>query len=491
MGFTYTQEQLNYFQALEDAVNTDEDTLLKIQAVAGASKSSSTVEAVRRVYDKNPGLKIRYLVFNTGMAAEAKADYKHMAIASTLHSLAYHHTVGPYKLNKDIAPWISWKDIPKNIKIPFGTLPIILDQLNAYLESKYTSFSVFVKEEAQYHKRWMDSFEFIGNQILDAMATGKMKITHAFYLKLFHILVKSGQVNLDPADILIIDECQDLTPITLDVFDAYPAKVKVMVGDQAQAIYGFMGCVSAFDFYDNHGIDLTLSKSFRVSEKIAGYIENFCKTEINSSMDFKGMEYPEDPTIKTHAYIFRTNLAMIRTMCEFNRDKKPYKLITKSKVKQLFELPLTLIYSKPGDKQYSPTLQNIQDHVDDWGKLRPDQRPSKLSYLLEEMNEVPAVAQAIKMIRSVGTTEIIEAYEGATEHLHSNANTILCTSHSSKGLTFDAVTLDASMDTSIEDIIKLDKFERDTEECAELYNYYVACTRARYVVNGANLLYAY
>ena len=61
----WSDEQLEYFKALQVAINSSEPQLLKIQAVAGASKSTSTVEAIKRVYQLNPNLSIRYLVFNS------------------------------------------------------------------------------------------------------------------------------------------------------------------------------------------------------------------------------------------------------------------------------------------------------------------------------------------------------------------------------------------------------------------------------------------
>lgn len=484
--FSWSDEQLTYFKALQTAVNSSEPQLLKIQAIAGSSKSTSTIEAVRRVHQENPSLSIRYLVFNSAMASEAKLGFKHTAVASTLHSLAYFYTVKPYKLNSDIASWLSYNDVPKDIKVPYNSLPTIFQVFDQYFESGYTDFNAFISNEVDL-KEWSAQIHTAATKILDAMATGRMRITHAFYLKLFHILVKANQIQLKPEDILIVDECQDLNIITLDIFHAYPAKVKVIIGDQAQSIYSFMGCVSAFDFYRNSGVTYTLSTSFRVAKHIAKSVEDFCKTHIDPSMDFKGISYDFD-TPKTHAYIFRTNLAMIKQMIKFNKSKIPYKLVTKQKVKQLFELPLSLIYATPGKIQYSSTLKVIQQCVDDWGKLPDYIKPSKLAYFSENLGDVPAIAQAIKFIASVGIEDIIDAYQHAEEHMKSNSNIYLMTAHTSKGLAMDETTLDNSMNEAIEDIISRPKEMRSTEEQAEIYLYYVACTRAKYKLHNARHL---
>ena len=484
--YNWSDEQLTYFKALQTAVNSSEPQLLKIQAVAGSSKSTSTVEAVKRVHQLNPNLSIRYCVFNSAMAQESRTAFGTTAIASTLHALAYHYTVKPFKLNQDIAPWLTYKDIPPNIKVPFGSLPLILETLNVYFESGYTDFQAFVANEID-EPAWTMLVYMAANLILDAMATGKMRITHSFYLKLFHILVKSGQIKLKHEDILIVDECQDLNLITLDVFNLYPAKVKVIIGDQAQSIYQFMGCISAFDFYKNQGTTYHLTTSFRVSNHIATQVEDFCQTHINPDMQFKGIDY-QSHQIKTHAYIFRTNLAMIKKMIELNKTKTPYKLVTKQKVKQLFELPLALIYATPGHTQFSQNLKVIQETVDKWGKLNEHTRPAKLSYLASALTEVPAISQAIKFIMAVGPEEIVDAYNHAEEHMKAHSNLYLMTSHTSKGLTMDEVTLDDSMNNAIEEVIRLPLNERLAEEQAEVFNYYVACTRARYKLNNAKHL---
>lgn len=827
--YNWSDEQLEYFKALQIAINQETPQLLKIQAVAGASKSTSTVEAVKRVHQENPNLSIRYCVFNSAMALEAKTAFGTTAIASTLHALAYHYTVKPYKLNPDIAPWLTYKDIPASIKVPFGSLPLILQTLNDYFESGYTDFQSFIANEVDIPE-WTMLVYMAANLILDAMATGKMRITHAFYLKLFHILVKLGHIKLKPEDILIVDEClagdqriklsdsckkisvvynnftkgvqqyvksfnhttntyedklitnavctgvkptykvkteglstivctdnhklftqrgyvevkdiiigkdyviqdlpenqkckrvlselqlqvvlgsylgdgglaqcsefntyrlnftqgekqldylldklkcfslpkprltksgytgkfsiyqsnytstfvlednpfnlviskidarglaiwlmddgsycsrsqtiiihsnnltkeqnielanllnskfgieakvrkckqfyeiyfskkatnilrqlvaryihpiffdkfkvsntgfswkseyepyganyissitylkdqetyditvednhnfftgnsnnnsgmlvhncQDLNLITLDVFNLYPAKVKVIIGDQAQSIYHFMGCVSAFDFYKNQGTTYHLSTSFRVSTHIAQSVEQFCQTHIAPDMKFLGIEYT-NPQVKTHAYIFRTNLAMIRQMIQLNKSRTPYKLVTKQKVKQLFELPLALIYATPGHTQFSEHLKVIQHTIDKWGKIPDHIKPAKLTYLANELNEVPAISQAIKFIMAVGPEEIVDAYKHAEEHMKAHSNLYLMTSHTSKGLSLDEVTIDDSMNNSIEEILRLSIDERSAEEQSEVFNYYVACTRARYKLNNAKHL---
>ena len=52
----------------------------------------------------------------------------------------------------------------------------------------------------------------------------------------------------------------------------------------------------------------------------------------------------------------------------------------------------------------------------------------------------------------------------------------------------DEVTLDNSMNNAVDEILRLPLNERLAEEQAEVFNYYVACTRARYKLNNAKHL---
>jgi len=488
----WTPEQLTLFNLMEEAViNKIEPTLIKCIAVAGSSKSTSMEEATKRIYDIKPDLKARYLVFNTANADEAKLAFGRTAQASTLHSLAHFYTVKPYKLGPVAQSFLTWQDIPTDIKIPFGHTPDVLNEIDRYCNSGYTKFKDYMLAELLEDPKspWYDPRMLIAtDKTLDAMASGRMRITHAFYLKLFHILVLSNPSMLPEMDLLIVDEAQDLTPITFDIFDKYPAKVKVLVGDPAQAIYGFMGCISAFDKYKNKGITATLSSSFRVASHIAKSIQLFCNTTFDLDMVFKGMDYKNPIPLNTHAYLTRTNAELIAHMIECNKTNIPYKLATKAKIKQMFALPLMLIYATPGKKQYTPELQTIQNVVDEWGKQNTDM--TKLAYVMKKLDGIEPVQQAAKLILQHGSDAIIEAEAKAEKHKTSNATYFIMTVHTSKGLTMDEVTLADDVNEAIEDAIvtvesgkPISEQERD-----ELFLYYVACSRCRYKLNNAKHL---
>ena len=499
MSFKYTDEQELIFKTVAEAVTAAKQekpapTLIKINAVAGSSKSTSLIEAIRRVHAIDKTVKSRYLVFNAALAEEARTAYGHTAITSTLHKLAYGHTVRQYKLNPSIAQFLTWQDLPATIKPPFGTTNDVL----AVVEDFCTSGSLDIIE---YIKSAPDTLpETFRNprvvtaavKVIDAMATGKMRCTHSFYLKLFHILLVNGEIDLPPMDVLVIDECQDLTQITLDVVDRYPAKLKILVGDPLQAIYGWMGCVSAFEYYEGQGITLHLSKSFRCNTHIAGAIQHFCRTTFDQTVVFEGVDYQGTPQMNTHAYLARTNASLIEKMIELNATNTPYRLATKQKAKQMFELPLAIIYAKPEGKQHKPELKIIQEAVNKWGKT--DRKKSKLEFIAEYTEEHPTIAAAISIIGRYKSDTIIETATIAESHIRSNSNYILSSIHTSKGLTYDEVTMAPDVNKAISKIMDQlthPSYTLTKEDKAELYLYYVSASRARHRINGAHYLTKY
>lgn len=488
----WSDEQLYIFDTLY-RLNQDKSKphLVKIDAVAGAAKSSSLIEATRRIKQSSPQTTVRYLVFNTANSQEAKTEFGTNAIASTLHSLAYHYTVKPFNLKTPIAQYLTWKDVPKHVKIPFGETNKILNQIEAFNSSKYLDFQTYVALELRHEIEdniWYPKLTECAQQVLDLMASGQMRVTHSFYLKLFHILLMNETLKLDPIDILLVDEVQDLTPITLDVVDQFPAQLKVLVGDPAQSIYGFMGCISAFEFYQSQGITLHLSKSFRVGKHIAKHLQRFCNKTFDQTMIFEGMEYDKKQQIFSKAYITRTNLELVSKMIELNEHNIPYKLATSAKINQMFDIPKAVIYSKPGGKQYTPELEVVQHAVDEWGASAYLQNHfSKTQYVADQCEDLQPIQEAIKLIQIHGPEKILDAYNKAESHRNSAANLTLLTAHTSKGLTFDAAYISKGLNSTVEQVLDTSKARGvlTTEERAELYLYYVACSRAKYHLENA------
>ena len=495
--YNWTDEQELIFDTLTEKVkslnNNNKTEIISIEAVAGSSKSTSLVESANRMLKENNKLNIRYIVFGSANAKEAKEKFDSRVIVSTTNSLAYNITKRDYDINTDIRPFITWKDIPKKLKIPYWDIYTALNIVNEYLSSSGSL------EDAIETIRLKDiyikpSTEKAANNILEAMHNKEMPITHSYYLKLFHSEMLQGTLNLPEVDVLMLDEVNDVTEQTLDIFKMYPAKLKIMVGDSHQAIHKWMGCVNAFKLI-TPDTTLHLSQSFRVSDKIAPRIEYFCKRYLNPNFDFLGFTYNNNMLPQTHAYISRTNSNMLDTMIQLHMTNTPYKLATREKLKQLFDIPLAIL-AAPGFKQKNPTLKHIQEVIDNWSKLSEHNRPSKFKAIMEEFKDDMNITSAIKVIIKYGPTEVINIINNASKIIRDDATITLLTAHTSKGLTFDEVTITDEMNESIEEILLLKdiyiakgNFPVLTNEEEEALNlYYVACSRCRLKLNNAKHL---
>lgn len=485
--FKYTEEQQLIFDQIIDPTNP----VLAIKATAGSSKSHSLVAAIQRYRQIFPDASVRYLIFGKMAADEAKKDFGTNAVVSTLHSYALNHIKQHYTLGK-LKSFLNWRDIPKSIRLPFGSTSEILSILEEYCKSDYTTLEAY-KEHLELTNvlEPVDGrlFPYV-KRILNAMASGQMPITHSFYLKLFHIRVASGKLDLPHEERLLVDEFQDMSGMALDIINAIPADQKVFVGDSNQAIFSFLNLKDGFAEFPDAKV-LNLSKSFRVDHKYAPAIQQFLRTHLEPDAVFNGMEYPSDVKSVTKAYLTRTNASLIGKMIELNKSGTPYHLSHKTKLRDMFKFPLAVIYAKPGFDQKDPELKHLQHDIDDWGSLPIHKREQiALSKYLEEANpDDNKILSAINLTRNFDRQDIIDAYNHADEHKHNvDCNLQLMTAHTSKGATRDIVELDDDLNKAIEEIVVKPIDKLNTEERAELCLYFVAITRHRHELINATYL---
>ena len=483
--YDYTDEQ----NAIIDTITTGTEPLLVIEAVAGAAKSSTIVEAVKRRYAINPRLKAEYTVFGSSNAEEARTEFGHSCQASTIHSKAYQAIVKPYGMKLPIASFMSWRDIPKSLNIPFNLTSEAIQCVADFCVSSAMDLDSYNKSLEYPMTKAM---YFVVDKLLEAVFDGKIRCTHSAYLKLYHILVMNGTIKLPELDILIADEAGDMTQISLDIFHKSPARQKVIIGDSGQSVFGFMNLVSAFDFYREEGIHLELSKSFRVNKEDAVLVEAFCRDTFSPDMSFKGMDYPEDKPIVTSAFITRTNSTLISKMIQLDAQGTPFRLSSKAKVSQMFLWPLALIYLKPGYTQHNKELSHLQADADNWGRSPAlQQKYSLRQYILHHNEYNQAIQNANRLLMQYSPEEVITAKDAADGHVHSNAPLTLLTAHTSKGLTFDSVTLADDLNLSVTKAL-LARVDEQTQDDIETFKlYYIACSRHRLRLLNASHLQDY
>lgn len=428
---------------------------------------------------------MRFLVFGSANAEEARREFGTTAIVSTLHAMAYSFTVKPYGLGM-VHPFLTWRDLPKSVKRPFGTDAEIINLIEDYCLSKYLSIDTYIQNiDTDIDSRIIAPTR----QILNQMAQGEMPCTHSFYLKLFHILVMNGTIQLPHVDRLLVDEFQDMSELALDIVKATPATQKIFVGDQNQVVFTFLKLVDGFQFYPDAKV-LPLSKSFRVSSTFAPAIQQFLRDHLDPDATFEGMDYPANPTIRTRAYLTRNNSSLIAKMIELNKSGTPYHLSHKTKLKQMFKLPLALVYAKPAHDQRDPELKHLQHEIDDWGSLSHTKRQglSLFKYLQESCKHDSKIISAIRLLLTFGPQDIIDAYNKADAHRMSTCELTLSTGHASKGLTFDSVELDDDITKSVRKVLDKPASQRDADDRAELCLAFVCISRHKYELTNAPFL---
>lgn len=473
---------MNFTPQQKDIIDyiKDNEGLVKVNAVAGAGKTTLLVGIAEEVKPKT-GM---YLAYNKSIATESKAKFPKSIDCRTTHSLAYGATVRPYKL---FLGHFGYKEIKENLSYPNKVL--LLEYMKQFCLSGHTSFTDFALELGD-----VSEFQIkLVNQYFERMATGEIQCTHDFYLKYYHILLANGTISYEePFDLIMLDESGDLNLVTLEIFKLLPARRKVMVGDQHQNIYTFNHTINCFKEMEDEGKMFPMTQSFRVNEVIAKKIESFCKKCIDPSMEFKGIPLSDD-RIKSRAFIARTNGSLIAKMMELNELSVPYTLSRPAKF--IFRVPLLLCSLKRGGFVPDPEYHHIQDDVEAYYS-DPDlmKEYSLLGYIKNKHEDDIPLQSAANVIINYGATSIINCFEKAKRNEKIKTSYTLCSAHSAKGLEFDEVTLSADMEKSISESVTLilengfppEKLTED--ERSELNLYYVACSRAKKVLNGANYL---
>jgi len=469
-------------QTILDFVSTytGSDPIL-VDSVAGSGKTT-LLTSIAKTLPHSKGL---YLAYNKAVADASQSKFPHTTKCMTTHSLAYNLVVKTFRLK--VADF-NVRDIP-NKSLSYENRLETIALIRAFCLSSAVDYNSFVEGTTYTNEAIIHAHTY-----LDMMAQGQLPVTHEAYLKMLHLHLLEGSLEMEPFDFIMLDEAGDLNEVTLEIFKLLPARIRIAVGDPYQNIYGFNHTINCFNVLQGH--TFKMSQSFRVATPIAERIEAFCRTYIDPSMDFKGIPL-RDTTIKTTAYIARTNAALISHMIELNKIGKPYGL-TRSP-KQLFEPIRALMYlSRNGTITYPP-YKHVQEEVNAYYQLLENnpkaihEKPNQnlLAYLHAAYAKDVAISNALTLIAIHGNATLENAYQEALKHTNIDQPYVLGTGHSTKGLEFDEVIIADDMNYSIETILKaIDRRTTDdiiiSQEDREALNlYYVACTRAHKKLTNA------
>lgn len=252
---------------------------LVLQAGAGSGKTT-TLRALARCTTRR-GL---YLAFNKATATDAKASFPRTVFPSTGHGLAWRavgHRFGE-RLN---APRLGSAKLAALLGVAHGQIRIgahdITDSGLCHVAQQtvlgycYSSDDTLTAAhvpwphgitDADLHAQLADIALPLARRMWSDLQTpdrGRVPFKHDHYLKMWAL--NRPQLRYE---FLLLDEAQDTNPVVEQVFTAQRGHAQlVMVGDSAQAIYGWRGARDVMT--DFPGTPLTLSRSFRFGPELA------------------------------------------------------------------------------------------------------------------------------------------------------------------------------------------------------------------------------
>jgi superfamily I DNA/RNA helicase len=431
-----------------------------------------------------------YLAFNRSVVMEAKQSFPPGIMCKTIHALAYYYVSGGSKITID--DFTSRHVREKELEAEEKTF--VVQIMEEFFNSSELSMSFF----DQYSE-----LGTIAKKYVNEMVEHKRNPTFGFLIKWFHLQLANGTYNIPKLDMLLLDEAGDTTGVSLEIFNLIPARIKLMVGDEDQNIYGFMYTINGFEHLKHVGKQFNMTQSFRVNKTIATKIQHFLNKYLNEDREFKGVDQVGTP--KDIAYISRTNSAMISRMIELIEDETPFEVIRKPS--DIFAIPLVLMnVHKPDYKIHNPSLDYLKHDYKVYTDPEKDyQKQFKTfgQYLEYKHPHDVQLNSAIKLMRSVkpslnqyGTisraSTIYNAYSIAKSYYEDNVSHAvkLTTAFTSKGLEYDSVYIEDDINNIVNDII--DKFEDGgdltDEDYTELRLAYVACSRSKYKLYNAKFL---
>ena len=450
--------------------------ILTVAAVAGAGKTHTLVELTKTIQPTS-GL---YLAYNKAIQLEASEKFKDTnIICKTLHGLAYRYTVKPYGLSvKDF----TYRDITEKLK--FKDKVSVVGAIEAFLASSEINIHSFL-EEIELDTGLKD----LAISYYEKMLSGEIGGGHGLYLKLYHMLLADGTIEVPELDLLLLDEFGDITALTLEIFKLLKAKLKVAVGDSGQNIYSFTHTINGFKALEGAAVSLKLTQSFRVSKGIAKRVQAFANRAFDPDMVFLGTDNKRPTTFRSIAYIARTNSGMIRHMLKC--EEAGVKFVTTRNPIEIFGLVLAIGTLSSTKEPYNPKFKWLTPLAVAYEKLSEKEKKeqSLFKYILDKNNKDINVVSAISLIQSIGVSTIFRIFNLAKSYYADNNNykVTLTTAHSCKGLEFDSVTILDDLNEIVANTFKkVAKADEPTDAMLEEFRlYYVAISRCMFELNNA------
>ncbi|GGP32407.1 DNA helicase [Streptomyces capoamus] len=452
---------------------------LALQAGAGTGKTTVLVMAARS--DRRRGM---YLAYNRPVVDDAARKFPSNVPCLTGHGLAMRTTGRQYSARLNTPREPSWK-IGERLGIP-PTMQVRLGP--RLLTHKTISYSVLqtVKRfchsaDDEIHYRHVPTLKGLPDDYRPDLARivlpyarrawkdlqnperGAVRFEPDHYLKIWALTTPTI-----PADFLLLDEAQDTNPVLEQVFLAQRSHAQlIMVGDSAQAIYGWRGARDVMTGFD--GTQLHLTQSFRFGPALATEANRWLAI-VESPLRLKGspaIDTSVGPVDNPDAVLCRSNAGAIREVLALLADGRRVAMVGGGEA--LEKLARAAGELKAGHRTGHPELVLFTTWDELYEYATTDPSGTDLLPLVEiiEDHGVDVVLQAVRSLYP--------------EH---DAQVVISTAHKSKGREWPTVRIAA--DFELRPGNKASETETDEGgnplpdiDLGEARLAYVAVTRAR------------
>lgn len=461
---------------------------LVLEAGAGTGKTSTLVligEALQKL-----GLQGLYCAYNADIAAEASGKMPANVTCKTAHAAAFPQfgkqrigrIQGPrtaahnpaFKYGKGTEGFVDMFGVkgygagedrvtPRQIAVSVkNTLSRFCNSRSDRIEWRHVDVPETLDGEdaVRFRKHVMPYAEAAWQDLCDE--DGRLTqpyMTHDAYLKMWSLA--KPQLGFD---FILFDEAQDANPCIAAVIEAQRCQ-KIMVGDRAQAIYGWRGAEDAMEKFDADE-RLFLSQSFRFGPAIAEYAMRWLKYT-GTPLQLKGFDLLNskiEPLADPDAVLCRTNAGCIQVAMTMQAAGKKVAFAGGKKFTAGIESFVRAAVNLMEGKNVEHATLGLYK---DWSEV------------LEavENGEADDLGPMVRLIDKYSTDDILAVCRSAARP--EQADVMVSTAHKAKGLEWDRVR--------IHNDFLPPRNEDNTISKSEAMLIYVAVTRAKMVLDNSAL----
>lgn len=423
--FRPTDEQ----QSAVDAFRTGEN--VTIIAGAGSGKTST----LRFLADEAPGKRGLYLAFNKSVQLDAQRRFSGTGVQPrTINSLAYSAfgDQSRQRMNmKRLMPFEKKRALGMETKFPMGTSFVSWQKVLRLTYQTLETFCRSFRDEIELdmvelpptilgpkHDREalrVSILKYANLWWTDWLnPNGVIEHTHSTYMKRWAL----SKPQL-PYDYLLVDEAQDLEPLTRGLLAMQDTQV-ITVGDPNQAIYGWRGAQNALN--DFGGIRTYLTQSFRFGDAIAEEA-NFWLALLESDMRIQGLPGKKSSVWaskrRPEAVLTRTNGGAMEEIIESQRHGLAVAVAGERKKGELVDLANAALELQSTGK----TKHRELDDFTSWDDV--------VAFVSEDGAD-SEIAALVKVVDNYGATAVVKAMESTVPT--DDADQTVSTVHVAKGL---------------------------------------------------------